>query len=157
VVWVTTASDEKGRQTVFDYLSKDLPHLSPVGRLDKASEGLILLTNDSEWAARLLAPETHLSKTYHVQVGAVVEQSLLRSLQNGVKVSNGDFWRAMDARVIRGGQKNTWLEIVLDEGKNRHIRRMFDEYEIKVLRLVRVALAVVFGESAKAELACIDI
>ena len=141
---VTTASDEKGRQTVFDYLSKDLPHLSPVGRLDKASEGLILLTNDSEWAARLLAPETHLSKTYHVQVGAVVEQSLLRSLQNGVKVSNGDFLRAMDARVIRGGQKNTWLEIVLDEGKNRHIRRMFDEYEIKVLRLVRVAIGPLF-------------
>jgi len=61
-----------------------------------------------------------------------------------VKVSNGDFLRAMDARVIRGGQKNTWLEIVLDEGKNRHIRRMFDEYEIKVLRLVRVAIGPLF-------------
>src|SRR5882724_12040698 len=141
---VTTASDEKGRQTVFDYLSKDLPHLFPVGRLDKASEGLILFTNDSEWAARLLAPETHLSKTYHVQVGTVVEQSLLSSLQKGVKVSNGDFLRVVNARVIRGGQKNTWLEIVLDEGKNRHIRRLFEAQEFEVLRLIRVAIGPLF-------------
>ena len=137
---VTTASDEKRRPTVYDYLSKDIPQLSPVGRLDKASEGLILFTNDSEWAARLLVPETHLSKTYHVQVGTVIEQSLLNSLQKGVKVSNGDFLRVRDARVIRGGQKNTWLEIVLDEGKNRHIRRLFEHYEIEVLRLIRVAI-----------------
>ena len=137
---VTTASDEKGRQTVYDYLNKDLPHLSPVGRLDKASEGLILFTNDSEWAARLIAPETHLSKTYHVQVATVVEQSLLSSLHKGVKVSNGDFLRVRDIRIIRGGQKNSWLEIVLDEGKNRHIRRMFEAHEIEVLRLIRVAI-----------------
>lgn len=137
---VTTASDEKGRQTVYDYLSKDIPHLSPVGRLDKASEGLILLTNDSEWAARLIAPETHLSKTYHVQIGTVADQNLLNFLRKGVKSGNGDFLRVRDVKMIRSGQKNSWLEIVLDEGKNRHIRRMFEPREIEVLRLIRVAI-----------------
>lgn len=66
---VTTAADEKGRKTVDAYLDKGLPWVAPVGRLDKASEGLLLFTNDSEWAARVLAPETHLAKTYHVQIG----------------------------------------------------------------------------------------
>ena len=75
---VTTASDEKGRQTVHAFLGpesalRDLPWVAPVGRLDKASEGLLLLTNDSEWAARVLAPETHLDKTYHVQIGTIAD------------------------------------------------------------------------------------
>src|SRR6266576_356952 len=65
---VTTASDEKGRDTVYSCLSEGLPWVAPVGRLDRASEGLLLLTNDSEWAARISAPETHLDKTYHVQI-----------------------------------------------------------------------------------------
>jgi 23S rRNA pseudouridine2605 synthase len=147
---VTTASDEKGRQTVYDYLNKDIPHITPVGRLDKASEGLILLTNDSEWAARLIAPETHLSKTYHVQIGTVADHPLLDFLQKGVKTSAGDFLRVRDVKVIRSGQKNSWLEIVLDEGKNRHIRRMFEAHEIEVLRLIRVAIGpLLLGTLAK--------
>jgi len=136
---VTTASDEKGRETVYNFLPKNLPHLAPVGRLDKASEGLLLFTNDSEWAARLLAPETHLNKTYHVQVGVVVNQSLLDLLQKGVTV-DGDLLRVKDVNLIRGGEKTSWLEVMLDEGKNRHIRRMFEAYEIEVLRLIRVAI-----------------
>jgi len=147
---ITTASDEKGRQTVYDYLSKDIPHLAPVGRLDKASEGLILFTNDSEWAARLIAPETHLSKTYHIQIGTVANQPLLDFLQKGVKTSAGDFLRVREVKVMRGGQKNSWLEIVLDEGKNRHIRRMFEPHEIEVLRLIRVAIGpLLLGTLAK--------
>jgi len=71
---VTTAADEKSRETVYGYLPPDLPWLAPVGRLDKASEGLLLMTNDSEWAARITAPEMHLDKTYHVQIG----QSLMK-------------------------------------------------------------------------------
>ena len=66
---VTSASDEKGRDTVYSLLGEDLPWVAPVGRLDKASEGLLLLTYDSEWAARVTAPETHLDKTYHVHIG----------------------------------------------------------------------------------------
>src|SRR5438270_13709688 len=65
---VTTASDEKGRETVYSLLPKDLPWIAPVGRLDKASEGLLLFTNDSFWGARITSPESHLEKTYHVQI-----------------------------------------------------------------------------------------
>lgn len=135
---VTTASDEKGRQTVYECLP-DLPFISPVGRLDKASEGLLLLTNDSEWAARITAPETHLDKTYHVQIGDVADEELLEALRRGVR-SDGQPFRAKSARVLRGGEKNSWIEIVLDEGKNRHIRRMLEAMNVGILRLVRVAV-----------------
>jgi 23S rRNA pseudouridine2605 synthase len=137
---VTTASDEKGRETVYAYLPDHWPWLAPVGRLDKASEGLLLLTNDSEWAARISAPETHLDKTYHVQIGAIADDALLEALQKGVPTSDCDFLRVKDARILRQGQRNSWLEIVLDEGKNRHIRRLLEHLQIEVLRLVRVAI-----------------
>ncbi|HKF52754.1 MAG TPA: pseudouridine synthase [Candidatus Acidoferrales bacterium] len=137
---VTTASDEKGRKTVYDNLSNDLPWVAPVGRLDKASEGLLLLTNDSEWAARVTSPETHLDKTYRVQVDAMVESQHLRTMANGVRTTTGEMLRAKSATVLRRGQQNTWLTIVLDEGKNRQIRRMLEALGIDVLRLVRVAI-----------------
>jgi 23S rRNA pseudouridine2605 synthase len=137
---VTTASDEQGRETVYAYLDRSLPWVAPVGRLDKASEGLLLLTNDSEWAARLLAPERHLDKAYHVQIEAVAHDALIESLIEGVRIDDGGFLRAKRVRTLRGGEKNTWLEIVLDEGKNRHIRRMLAQFGINVLRLVRVAI-----------------
>ena len=137
---VTSASDEKGRDTVYSCLEAGLPWVAPVGRLDKASEGLLLLTNDSEWAARILAPQTHLDKTYHVQIGVVAEPSLIGSLLKGVHTDDGEFLRVKRARVLRGGERNTWLEIVLDEGKNRHIRRIVAQLGIEVLRLVRVAI-----------------
>lgn len=137
---VTTASDERGRQTVYAYLGEDLPWLAPVGRLDKASEGLLLFTNDSEWAARILAPETHLDKTYHVQIGAVTDSELLTALVDGVKTCHGSVPGVKSARLLRHGTRNTWLEVVLDEGKNRQIRRLLEHMGIGVLRLVRVAI-----------------
>jgi 23S rRNA pseudouridine2605 synthase len=147
---VTTASDEKGRDTVYSCLREGLPWVAPVGRLDKASEGLLLLTNDSEWAARISDPETHLDKTYHVQVGAMIDETLLPAMTHGVRAGNGEVLRAKRARMLRSGQKNTWLEIVLDEGKNRQIRRMLEASDIEVLRLVRVAVGpLVLGELAK--------
>ncbi|HEY2646044.1 MAG TPA: pseudouridine synthase [Candidatus Acidoferrales bacterium] len=136
---VTTTSDEKGRQTVYSLLSDTLPWVAPVGRLDKASEGLLLLTNDSEWAARLCDPNSHLDKTYHVHVGSLVNQTLADNLVRGVSV-NRELLRAKRARLLRTGEKNTWMEIVLDEGKNRQIRRMFEQFEIEVLRLIRIAI-----------------
>ena len=147
---VTTASDEKGRDTVYSCLGAGLPWVAPVGRLDKASEGLLLLTNDSEWAARISDPETHLDKTYHVQVGTMVDETLVTAMTNGVRAGNGEVLRAKQARMLRSGQKNTWLEIVLDEGKNRQIRRMLEVSDIEVLRLVRVAIGpLVLGKLAK--------
>ena len=141
---VTTASDEKGRQTVYAFLGTrfvkgDQSWVSPVGRLDKASEGLLLLTNDSEWAARLLAPASHLDKIYHVQIDRVADTALLESLSRGLKTGEG-FLRVKRACILRSGKRNSWLEIVLDEGRNRHIRRMLEDIGIEVLRLIRVAI-----------------
>jgi 23S rRNA pseudouridine2605 synthase len=137
---LTTASDEQGRETVYAYLPQNLPWIAPVGRLDKASEGLLLLTNDSEWAARITAPETHLDKTYHVQIGAIANDTLLQTLRDGFTTNDGDLLRVRRATILRQGERNSWLEIVLDEGKNRHIRRMLEHLETEVLRLIRVAI-----------------
>ena len=146
---VTTASDEKGRQTVYSLLDEKFPWVGPVGRLDKASEGLLLLTNDSEWAARISDPGSHLDKTYHVQAGMLTIDSLTDRLLTGTR-AGGELLRAKRARALRSGEKNTWLEIELDEGKNRQIRRMFEYLGIEVLRLIRVAIGpLALGELAK--------
>lgn len=148
---VTTASDEKGRQTVYSLLGPELPWVGPVGRLDKASEGLLLLTNDSEWAAAVSDPHSHLDKTYHVQVNSLAGEALARHLAGGI-FADGELLRAKRARVLRVGEKNTWLEVVLDEGRNRQIRRMFDQMEIEVLRLVRIAIGPInLGDLAKGQ------
>lgn len=136
---VTTASDEQGRETVFEYVPDGF-YVAPVGRLDKASEGLLLLTNDSEWGARIAAPETHLDKTYHVQVSGEVTPAMLEAMREGVHTPEGERLRARSADILRRGPKNTWLVVVLDEGKNRQIRRILDGLGVEVLRLVRVAI-----------------
>jgi 23S rRNA pseudouridine2605 synthase len=152
---VTTASDEKGRDTVYDVLEKageSLPWVAPIGRLDKASEGLLLLTNDSEWGARVAAPEMHLEKTYHVQIASLADDKLVQAILSGVSGDDGDILRATRARLLRSGDKNCWLEIILDEGKNRQIRRMLAAFGIRVLRLVRVAIGPLqLGKLAKGD------
>ncbi len=137
---ITSAADEKGRNTVYSLLPADLNWLAPVGRLDKASEGLLLFTNDSEWGAQISDPEAHLDKTYHVQIHTQAEPQLPETLERGVETERGEVLGCKSARVLRTGKKNSWLEIVLDEGKNRHIRRMLDALGVEVLRLVRVAI-----------------
>jgi 23S rRNA pseudouridine2605 synthase len=147
---VTTAADEKGRKTVYACLKDDLPWVAPVGRLDKASEGLLLLTNDSEWAACVSAPETHLDKAYHVQVACVVDDQLIEQITTGTRTEEGERLQAKNVRILRRGGKNTWLEIILDEGKNRHIRRMLAALGIEVLRLVRIAIGpLILGDLPK--------
>jgi len=136
---VTTTADEKGRETIYSCLPPDLPWVAPAGRLDKASEGLLLLTNDSEWSARLLAPESHLEKIYHVQISGRPGPDVVRKLEQGVGTRVG-FLRVRKASILRQGTRNGWLEIILDEGKNRHIRRMLEALGMEVLRLVRVAI-----------------
>ena len=152
---VTTASDEKGRDTVYQVLAKAgeaLPWVAPVGRLDKASEGLLLLTNDSEWGARIAAPESHLPKTYHVQIGTLADARFIQAIESGVTAEDGEVLRAVEARLLRSGEKNCWLEIILDEGKNRHIRRMLAALGVEILRLVRVAIGPLqLGQLAKAD------
>ncbi|MCL6706968.1 rRNA pseudouridine synthase [Pseudomonas sp. R2.Fl] len=137
---VTTRHDPEGRPTVYDCLTDFAEaHISPVGRLDKASEGLLLFTNDTDFANRLLDPRTHVPKTYHVQVDRMVDGGMLEAMMAGVR-HDGELLRAMGAKMIRAGDRNSWLEIVLDEGKNRQIRRMLEALDVEVLRLVRVAI-----------------
>jgi 23S rRNA pseudouridine2605 synthase len=135
---VTSTADEQGRETVFGcFAGAGLPRLIAVGRLDKASEGLLLFTNDTAWAARITDPAAHLDKVYHVQVNLVAGEDLLRRLEEGA-VCEGEPLRVKAARLLRQGGKNSWIEIVLDEGRNRHIRRLLAAFGIEVLRLVRV-------------------
>ncbi|MGZ4826235.1 MAG: pseudouridine synthase [Terriglobales bacterium] len=136
---VTTAADEHGRDTVYACLPPGLPWVAPVGRLDMASEGLLLMTNDTEWAARITDPESGVEKTYHVRVGAPGDEELLQKMLRGVE-SEGELLRVKRVSVLRHGSKNCWLSVVLDEGKNRHIRRIMEELGIEVLRLIRVAI-----------------
>ena len=147
---VTTASDERGRDTVYRCLDgADLPWLAPVGRLDQASEGLLLMSNDPAWAAAITDPATGPDKTYHVQVDAVPDAALLAALEAGIDDA-GERLSARSARLLRSGGKTAWLEIVLDEGRNRQIRRLLAALGIGVLRLVRVSIGqVVLGDLAK--------
>jgi 23S rRNA pseudouridine2605 synthase len=148
---VTTACDERGRPTVYDCLSGQTgPWLAPVGRLDKASEGLIFFSNDARWAHAILAPASHLPKVYHVQIGRHLAAQDLACLQSGARLAGGG--EACMARItlLRQGKKTCWLEIVLHQGRNRQIRRMFEEVGAEVLRLVRVAIGpVTLGDLPK--------
>lgn len=154
---VTSAADERGRDTVYALLQDaGLPWIAPVGRLDRASEGLLLLSNDSVWAARITDPQTHLHKTYHVQVDCIPDEALLEKMHAGVR-EDDELLRVISARVLRTGEKNAWLEIVLDEGRNRQIRRLLAALEIAVLRLMRVAIGeLLLGDLAKGKWRTLD-
>lgn len=142
---VTTVRDEQGRDTVYRcFDGAGLPWIAPVGRLDKASEGLLLFSNDPQWAAAVTDPATGPDKTYHVQIDCRPGAEQLVQLQAGVidpdPDGDGALLRAKQVRLLREGERNAWLEIVLDEGRNRQIRRLLAAVEIGVLRLVRVAI-----------------
>ncbi len=137
---VTTAADEQGRDTVYRcFDGAGLPWVAPVGRLDKASEGLLLFSNDPEWAAHLTDPVTGPEKTYRVQINTLPAPALLAALVTGTDQA-GEHLVAKSARLLQTGEKNAWLEIVLAEGRNRHIRRLLEAQGVAVLRLLRVAI-----------------
>ena len=136
----TTRQDERSRATVYQCLADaELPWLAPVGRLDKASEGLLLFSNDPAWAAQLTDPATGPDKTYHVQIDRVPDATLLAVLARGAVVDEEPL-RFKALRCLRAGRRNAWLEITLDEGRNRQIRRVLAAHDLVVLRLVRVQI-----------------
>ena len=149
---VTTLRDEQGRDTVYRcFDGADIGFTAPVGRLDKASEGLLLFSNDPQWAARITDPASGPDKTYHVQVDRIPIEAELRSMRDGIE-SDGALLRAKSVSLLRSGAKNAWLEIVLDEGRNRQIRRLLAALDIGVLRLVRVAIgSLQLGELPKGQ------
>ena len=147
---VTTAKDEKGRETVYScFTGANLPWLAPVGRLDKASEGLLLFSNDPQWSAGMTDPERGPPKTYHVQIDRLPPPGMMATLERGMQVGE-EHLKVRSARILRSGDKHAWLEIVLDEGRNRHIRRLLEALDVSVLRLIRVAIgALPLGALAK--------
>ena len=149
---VTTASDEKGRKTVMDlfreeyakmFPGKPMSHIAPVGRLDAASEGLLLFTNDTAWADRVLTDASR-KKIYRVQVAGKPSDAELKQMEKGFNVAprvfgeKEEFMHAERAIVHSEGEKNCWLEITLSEGKNREIRRMLAHLGYEVMRLMRI-------------------
>lgn len=132
--------DDQARDTIYRCLDgAGLPWLAPVGRLDRASEGLLLLSNDPEWAARITDPAAKVEKTYHVQVGRTPASEDLAALRAGVTVE-GLLLHARSVEILRSGGKTAWLEILLHGGRNRQIRRMMSARDLPVLRLIRVAI-----------------
>lgn len=137
---VTSASDEQGRDTVYACIADArLGWLAPVGRLDRASEGLLLMSSDPQWAAGITDPAFGMEKTYHVQVDAVPDEAMMLALERGI-CDRGEHLMARRVALLRHGRSTAWLEVVLDEGRNRHIRRLMQAHGLEVRRLVRVAV-----------------
>jgi 23S rRNA pseudouridine2605 synthase len=141
---VTTRADPQGRATVYDALGDVGSWVFPVGRLDRDSSGLLILTNDPNLGERLTSPDHHVPKTYHARVSGIPDGEALRALREGLTLDDGTVTRPAKVRVLgtpRGEEgATTWLEIVLTEGKNRQVRRMGAAVGHEVLELVRVRI-----------------
>jgi len=135
---VTTARDEKGRPTVFDRLPAELPRVMSVGRLDIASEGLLLLTNDGELKRRVELPATGWLRKYRVRVFGAPTEEMVAPLVKGMTV-DAERFRPMQVTIDRQQGRNAWLTIGLREGKNREIRRALEAVGLPVNRLIRIS------------------
>ena len=153
VGYLTTRSDPAGRPTVYDLLGGVSRWLFPVGRLDRDSSGLLLLTNDHRLGERLTNPAFHLPKTYHVRVDGVPDPQALRALREGIRLHDGTETRAARVKVLGAARgPASWLEVVLTEGKNRQLRRMCAGVGHEVQELVRVRVGrLALGELAPGE------
>lgn len=137
---VSTMADPEGRPTVTDYLGKWRKHgLFHVGRLDTDSEGMLLITNDGEFAHRMAHPSHEVSKTYIAEVTGVVDNSTLKRLAKGIRLEDGPV-RPDSIRIVQRAGDKSMLSVVLHEGRNRIVRRMFDAVGHPVRRLSRVAI-----------------
>ncbi len=140
---VTTCQDEKSRETILDLLPENLSHLRPVGRLDLASEGLIILTNDGELTQRLTHPSMHTDKCYEVTVKGRMKAQDFQLMASGVELDDG---KTLPAKVKQlrsntpGKQSTTSFELVITEGRNRQIRRMCEMLGYSVITLVRTGI-----------------
>ena len=137
--FVTTLSDPEGRPTVVDLLQGVTERVYPVGRLDYDSEGLLLLTNDGEFALRVQHPRYGIPRTYLVKVRGVLKQGEVKKIQDGVMLEDGLF-TPLDVKVEKQNPLSTWLRMTIADGRNRVIRRLFDVLGHPVARLVRVSI-----------------
>jgi 23S rRNA pseudouridine2605 synthase len=140
---VTTRADPGGRPTVYETLGDVGRWVFPVGRLDRDTSGLLILTNDHRLGEKLTSPDHHVPKTYHARVAGIPDREALRALREGLTLDDGTITRPAKVRVLgtpRREGSSTWLEIVLTEGKNRQVRRMGAAVGHDVLELVRVRI-----------------
>ena len=137
---ITSHGDPSGRKTVYEYLGDLGKWVSPVGRLDKDTSGLLLLTNDTEFADHVTDPQSKVLKTYLVKTSGILSEETISKLNAGVEMKRGDFASPISVRRLEDRGKYTRLEVVLAEGKNREIRRMIEAVGFKVLKLVRTKL-----------------
>ena len=137
--YLTTYKDPEGRPTVYDLIADAGTFLSPVGRLDLDTSGLLLMTNDNQFAERVTNPNSHVPKTYLVKASAVLTDTQLQQLRDGIELADGPTRPALVTR-LRDSGKYTHFEITLTEGRNRQVRRMVEALEAKVLKLVRVRI-----------------
>ena len=135
--YITTKDDEKGRKTIYDILPKEYHHLNPVGRLDKDSTGLIILTNDGNLAYELTHPSIKVAKTYIVKVDGVLDDKKLQKLTDGIEIEKGKI-AYCDWAILEQDKNSTLFEIVLYQGLNRQIRKMFEFLGYSVLNLKRI-------------------
>lgn len=137
--YLTTRRDPQGRPTVYDLVREAGAFLVPVGRLDLDTSGLLLMTNDTQFAERVTNPDSHVPKTYLVKVSSVLTDDQLRRLRDGVELADGPTRPAAVAR-LRDSAKCTHVEMTLTEGRNRQVRRMVEAVGAAVLKLVRVRI-----------------
>ena len=135
--YITTMNDEKGRKTIYDILPDEIKNLKPVGRLDKDSTGLLILTNDGELINQMTHPSIKISKIYRVVVKGKIGQKYLQQLSDGLEIEKGKIAYA-DAKIVEFEGQNTVLEVVLFQGMNRQIRKMCDMIGFPVIHLKRV-------------------
>jgi pseudouridine synthase len=137
---ITSHGDPGGRKTVYGYLGENSQWVSPVGRLDKDTSGLLLLTNDTELADFITRPESRVPKTYLVKTSGTLGDEIIARLNAGVEMRRGDWAKPLSVRRLEDRGKYTWLEVVLTEGKNREVRRTIEAVGFKVLKLVRTRI-----------------
>ena len=137
--YVCTKRDPEGRKTLGDLIPKEWTALYSVGRLDRDSEGLIFLTNDGDFALKLTHPRYGARKTYYATVEGRVEPVVLQKFKEGV-TDAGDLLKAQNTRLVSANNTRSVVEVILAEGKNREIRRLFEAVGLKVLRLKRVQI-----------------
>ncbi|HUK18871.1 MAG TPA: pseudouridine synthase [Bryobacteraceae bacterium] len=137
--YLTTYRDPQGRPTIYDLTADAGTWLSPVGRLDLDTSGLLLLTNDTDFAERIANPEHKVPKTYQLKAGALLSEDQVDQLRRGVTLSDGPT-RPAEVKRLRDGPRHTFLEITITEGRNRQVRRMLEAVGSKVLKLVRIAI-----------------
>ncbi len=136
---ITSLDDPRGRPTVKDFLKGIKQRVFPVGRLDYDSEGMLLLTNDGDLAHAVLHPSKKISKTYLVKVKGFIEEEELNKLRTGIRIDRGVTAPAK-VRWLRNTRNNSWIEMMIYEGKKRQIRRMFERLGHPVIRLVRTRI-----------------